>query len=536
MGDINQWQFPKNVAGMVVGWADDGQRLINRNSGDGAFTQSVTGAVARTISGKLGETKSVKDFGAVGDGVTNDLTAFQTALDNHSHIVVPPGNYILNGTLEINDFNVLVGIGPHTAGDTTTAATSTARLIFTNTTVPCIKAADESTALLHAGFMNLTLRATTTATWFWDFKTVVGLKMAFIRANAINAATGGFRSVKINHSDSSWAANWTDVEIRIDDASAQHTIDTDMSDSAILGGSYTGGIGAILRGTGGMRLIGGRYDRSSGYGITISNETESKSQHTVLGCQIEENATGGVLIDGDADDTLTETWVTPIVVGNHFRNPAASYDIVLKNTSGPALMGGLIGPNSHNLSAVNPININGNWTRVTINPSAHASTSRAQPRSYLGAEFRQSSLVLSRGTGNFSHTGDTSETTLLTISVPANALGTTGQLRITTLWEYTNSANNKSLRVKFGGTTFTGVTTTTQAASQFITEIANISASTQIGAPANFTGIGSSTAAVVTAAVDTTTAQNITITAQLANAGESIALRRYLVEIFPSSS
>ena len=42
----------------------------------GGFTQSGTGAVKRTVENKLKDTVSVKDFGAVGDGVTDDTAAF----------------------------------------------------------------------------------------------------------------------------------------------------------------------------------------------------------------------------------------------------------------------------------------------------------------------------------------------------------------------------------------------------------------------------------------------------------------------------
>ena len=43
------------------------------------FLQAGTGAVARTVQSKLRDTASVTDFGAVGDGTTNDTPAFNTA-------------------------------------------------------------------------------------------------------------------------------------------------------------------------------------------------------------------------------------------------------------------------------------------------------------------------------------------------------------------------------------------------------------------------------------------------------------------------
>ena len=58
------------------------------------FTQSGTGAVSRSVTSKLKDTVSVKDFGAVGDGVTNDTAAYLAAISAAAtSIYVPEGSY-----------------------------------------------------------------------------------------------------------------------------------------------------------------------------------------------------------------------------------------------------------------------------------------------------------------------------------------------------------------------------------------------------------------------------------------------------------
>jgi len=62
----------------------------------GAYLQAGTGAVTRTAQAKMRDVVSVKDFGAVGDGVTDDTAAIQAALAVGGGIYFPLGTYMAN--------------------------------------------------------------------------------------------------------------------------------------------------------------------------------------------------------------------------------------------------------------------------------------------------------------------------------------------------------------------------------------------------------------------------------------------------------
>lgn len=78
------------------------------------FTQTGTGAVARTVDAKLKDTVSVKDFGAVGDGVTDDTAAIQAAITAGAGktVILTSGTYKTTGVLTMSAANTnLVGVG-----------------------------------------------------------------------------------------------------------------------------------------------------------------------------------------------------------------------------------------------------------------------------------------------------------------------------------------------------------------------------------------------------------------------------------------
>lgn len=86
----------------------EGDALIGfRQSGSGGF---LIGAVARTVNNKLQENVSVKDFGAVGDGATDDTAAIQAALNAGRAVYFPatPNGYRISAKLTIGQPNKVV--------------------------------------------------------------------------------------------------------------------------------------------------------------------------------------------------------------------------------------------------------------------------------------------------------------------------------------------------------------------------------------------------------------------------------------------
>jgi hypothetical protein len=146
--------LPQLAAG-ELGWVVDEQRLFIGNgtvsdgapavgnteivtSGSSAFTTAlshtykgylgsstpVTTSAARTVQQRLDDYVSVKDFGAMGDDSTADITAIQNAIDeiyrdtdkadtrSRRILFFPAGTYRINASLTIPPYAHLVGEGP----------------------------------------------------------------------------------------------------------------------------------------------------------------------------------------------------------------------------------------------------------------------------------------------------------------------------------------------------------------------------------------------------------------------------------------
>lgn len=101
-------------ANKALGFDGDGNPVAVSLAGAMAqpnFTTTGIGAVTRTTTDKLNEHISVKDFGAIGDGIADDTLAFQRALTASKYVFVPKGVYRIISTLTMTESQSLVGVG-----------------------------------------------------------------------------------------------------------------------------------------------------------------------------------------------------------------------------------------------------------------------------------------------------------------------------------------------------------------------------------------------------------------------------------------
>jgi len=167
----------------------------------------------------------------------------------------------------------------------------------------------------------------------------------------------------------------------------------------------------------------------------------------------------------------------------------------------------------------------GGTGQVVKQSSAGAALTVGLPQLYIFASVNTESTV---------HTGDTNPATFYTIAIPGGTIGANGSLRITVSFGYTGTAGAKTPTIAFGGTTFysTASPSGSTLSAHIITTISNRNnTSIQIGGSTNQAGYTSTNNAFVPGAIDTTISQNLVISGQLANAGDSIAVERYLIEV-----
>ena len=86
---------------VLIGTYDNISSQFNTDASLVTYTPAGTGAVTTTVQAKLRQYVSVKDFGAVGDGTTDDTAAIQLAVNNNKGVFFPEGSYLISSPIEL---------------------------------------------------------------------------------------------------------------------------------------------------------------------------------------------------------------------------------------------------------------------------------------------------------------------------------------------------------------------------------------------------------------------------------------------------
>ena len=174
------------------------------------------------------------------------------------------------------------------------------------------------------------------------------------------------------------------------------------------------------------------------------------------------------------------------------------------------------------------------WAALLLASPATAQVGVAPPSGFIVAATQ----------GQVSVTGTTSVTNVAALRVPANSVGRNGHVEIKALVNFTNSANNKVLGIRWGttagatsGAPATFGTFNTAATAQVLAAYRNNNA-TNAQVSYNATTIapfGSTANALSAGAIDTTVDSWINLDLQLALGTESITLVHAYAVVFPAS-
>jgi hypothetical protein len=218
-----------------------------------------TGAINRAFNLKLQETASVKDFGATGDGTTDDTTAIQNAINsftvNGGVLNFPVGNYKISSTLTVSKPVMLVGQG---SGDLSAInGVPATQITWAGGASPMINYGGFGTLFSGGGIQYLALNGSSIATQCLVTKDLT--RAIFISIVLSNAVTSAWLLTNTAGQFPTGFFNCEDIRIFLRGGSTQNA-----SGIAIQGVTSANADGVTL-----CRMNGVRIEHANGPGVLI---------------------------------------------------------------------------------------------------------------------------------------------------------------------------------------------------------------------------------------------------------------------------
>ncbi len=201
---------PVPVTDNLLRWDANGN-LINvtvqqlgtiADAGDLPYSQGDTGAINSDVEAKLQERLSVKDFGAIGNGTTNDTAAFQLAILASiilkRILFVPSGTYLITDTLNITEGQQIEGecrrqlpssFGIEPLSSTIDFQPSTSKSLFVTT------GTDHANFRLHYSIVGLRLKGNSNALNALDLNGAIYSKFADLAIDGFDTPISCSRTI-----------------------------------------------------------------------------------------------------------------------------------------------------------------------------------------------------------------------------------------------------------------------------------------------------------------------------------------------------
>lgn len=165
---------------------------------------STGSSTARALGTRFADSFNVRDYGAVGDGTTNDYTAIQATITaaqaNGGFVVFPPGRYVSNSTLTVQaDAVFLIGVG-----EASKQATSKGAVLINGSTTADLLAFSNCSGSGMSGFLIYT-SGTATAGYGVTFDTCYNSTVELVRFESV------WNGIKVYRST---GTRLTDIEMR----------------------------------------------------------------------------------------------------------------------------------------------------------------------------------------------------------------------------------------------------------------------------------------------------------------------------------
>lgn len=282
-------------------------------------TLNLTGATSRTLRSKLQDFLSVKDFGATGDGSTDDSAAIQAAIDALStaggRVFFPSGTYKLGTVLTISSPICLFGEGPdstflRTVGDTNAIHLSTSDASYSTISDMELKPLTSTTT-----GVGILVSSASTAVSFFKIRNVL------IRAYnyGINIVTGMTFTI-----DACYLLDNITSCLQV-----SNTISPDNGDFLVSNCVFDSGIGGTYAmnfiSGGGMKVIGNKIGHHS-IGIYLSLAASVVTSDLIIANNsIENQSVSAIKMDNTSGAT---TFLNTSICGNQMGNaPSNAIDI-----------------------------------------------------------------------------------------------------------------------------------------------------------------------------------------------------------------